>query len=137
MRCWAALFLALVLTPAHAADDGARAAARAAITKQAEALVHDDAATAYAQAAPSIQGMFPTADVFLGMVRNSYRPVYRHRTFVFGQMQDVGDGGLSQEVAIQDENGIDWTAVYSLERGEDGQWRISGCRLTKAEGTNA
>ncbi len=137
MRCWLALFLALVLTPAQAADDGTRDAARAAITKQAEALVHDDAATAYAQAAPSIQGMFPTADVFLGMVRNSYRPVYRHRTFVFGKMQDIGDGALSQEVAIQDEDGIDWTAVYSLERGEDGQWRISGCRLTKAEGTNA
>ncbi|MCJ2040018.1 DUF4864 domain-containing protein [Methylobacterium sp. J-059] len=137
MRSWLALFLALALTSAHAADDGAREAARAAITRQAEALVRDDAATAYAQAAPAIQGMFPTADVFLGMVRNNYRPVYRHRTFVFGQMQDLGDGALSQDVAIQDEDGVDWTAVYSLERGADGTWRISGCRLVKAEGTNA
>ncbi|GJD45392.1 hypothetical protein AFCDBAGC_3264 [Methylobacterium cerastii] len=137
MRCWLALFLAFALTPAHAADDGARDAARATITRQAEALVRDDATTAYAQAAPSIQGMFPTADVFLGMVRNSYRPVYRHRSFVFGKLLDLGDGALSQDVAIQDEDGIDWTAVYSLERGADGQWRISGCRLMKAEGTNA
>lgn len=137
MRCWLALFLALSLVRAHAADDGTRDAARATITRQAEALVRDDAATAYAQAAPSIQGMFPTADVFLGMVRNSYRPVYRHRTFVFGKTQDLPDDALSQEVAIQDEDGVDWTAVYSLERGADGQWRISGCRLMKAEGTNA
>ena len=55
MRCWLALFLACALTSAHAADDGARDAARATITRQAEALVRDDATTAYAQAAPSIQ----------------------------------------------------------------------------------
>ena len=137
MRCWPALLLALVLTPAQAADEGAREAARATITRQADALVRDDAATAYAQAAPSIQGMFPTPDVFLGMVRNSYRPVYRHRSFVFGKLLDLGADALSQDVAIQDEDGVDWTAVYSLERGADGEWRISGCRLVKAEGTNA
>ena len=137
MRAWLVLFFALALTPADAADDGTRDAARAAISRQAEALGHDDAATAYAQAAPSIRGLFPTPDVFLGMVRNSYKPVYRHRTFVFGQLRDLGDGALSQDVAIQDEDGVDWTAVYSLERGEDGQWRISGCRLEKAAGTNA
>lgn len=137
MRAWPALVLALVLTPARAADDGARAAARAAITRQADALGRDDAATAYAQAAPAIQGMFPSPDIFLGMVRNSYRPVYRHRTFVFGQARDVGEAGLSQDVAIQDEDGVDWTAEYSLERGEDGQWRITGCRLVKAAGSSA
>ena len=137
MRAWPALFLALALTPAYAADDGAREAARAAITRQADALGRDDAATAYAQAAPAIQGMFPTADVFLGMVRNSYRPVYRHRSFMFGQARDLGDAGLSQDVAIQDEDGVDWTAEYSLERGPDGAWRITGCRLIKAPGTGA
>ena len=136
MRAWPVLFCALAVTPALALDDGAREAARATITRQAEALSRDDASTAYAQASPAIQGMFPTPEVFLGMVRNGYRPVYRHRTFVFGQARDVGEAGLSQDVAIQDEDGTDWTAEYSLERGPDGQWRISGCRLVKAEGTN-
>ncbi|WP_375465168.1 DUF4864 domain-containing protein [uncultured Methylobacterium sp.] len=137
MRAWPALLLALAMTPAHAADDGAREAARAAIARQADALGRDDAAAAYAQAAPGIQGMFPSADIFLGMVRNNYRPVYRHRSFVFGQGRDLGEAALSQDVAIQDEDGVDWTAEYSLERGDDGQWRISGCRLVKAEGTKA
>ncbi|MFD0936806.1 DUF4864 domain-containing protein [Methylobacterium trifolii] len=136
MRALPALLLILAALPAWAADDGAREAARAAITRQAEALGRDDAAAAYAQAAPSIQGMFPSADVFIGMVRSNYRPVYRHRSFVFGTVEEVGGTTLSQEVAIQDEYGVDWTAQYSVERQEDGAWRISGCRLLKAPGTN-
>ena len=137
MRTWLALLLVLGVSGPAAADDGAREAARATITKQAEALGRDDAATAYAQAAPAIQEIFPNADLFLGMVRNQYRPVYRHRSFVFGDGRDVDDTTVTQSVAIQDEDGVDWTAEYSLERGPDGTWRITGCRLIKAPGTSA
>ncbi|GJD54606.1 DUF4864 domain-containing protein [Methylobacterium dankookense] len=126
----------LFASPTLAADDGARDAARAAISRQAEALARDDAETAYAQASPAIRDLFPTPEVFIGMVRTNYRPVYRHRSFVFGQAQDRGETGLSQEVAIQDEYGVDWTADYTVERQPDGSWRITGCRLTKAPGTN-
>jgi hypothetical protein len=131
-----ALVLALMPWPAGAADEAVRAEARAAITRQVEALGRDDAAAAYALAAPSIQGLFPTPDVFLGMVRTNYRPVYRHRRFDFGAAQDAGEAGLSQEVRIQDEYGVDWTATYSLERQADGAWRITGCRLAKQPGTS-
>ena len=71
------------------------------------------------------------------MVRNQYRPVYRHRSFVFGEGRDTGEASVVQSVAIQDEYGVDWTAEYSLARDADGQWRITGCRLIKAPGTNA
>ena len=142
MRAWLALLLVLGVTGLHlagpaAADDGAREAARAVITRQAEAFGRDDASTAYAQAAPAIQEIFPNADLFLGMVRNQYRPVYRHRSFVFGEGRDLTEARVVQSVAIQDEDGVDWTAEYSLERGADGQWRITGCRLIKAPGTSA
>ncbi len=138
MRAWLALLLAVsCLSGPAAADDGTREAARATITKQAEALGRDDAATAYAQAAPAIREIFPNADLFLGMVRDQYRPVYRHRSFVFGDGRDVDGTTVIQSVAIQDEDGVDWTAEYSLERGPDGAWRITGCRLIKAPGTSA
>lgn len=119
------------------AGEAEQAAARAVITRQAEAFGRDDASTAYAQAAPAIREIFPNADLFLGMVRNQYQPVYRHRTFVFGQARDIGDTSVSQSVAIQDESGTDWTAEYMLERQADGEWRITGCRLTKAPGISA
>ncbi|MGH1573672.1 DUF4864 domain-containing protein [Methylobacterium sp. P31] len=137
MRAWLALLFALCLAGPAAADDGARAAARAVITKQVEAFGRDDAPAAYAQAAPAIRELFPKADLFIGMVRNQYRPVYRHRSFVFGEARDTGADSVVQSVAIQDEYGVDWTAEYSLARDVDGQWRITGCRLTKAPGTRA
>ena len=138
MRAWLALLLVVPwLSASAAADDGARAAAQAIITRQAEALGRDAAATAYAQAAPAIREIFPSADLFLGMVRDQYRPGYRHRSFVFGEGRDVDDTTVTQSVAIQDEDGVDWTAEYSLERGPDGTWRITGCRLIKAPGTSA
>lgn len=135
MRVW--LVLLLALTGPVAAGEAEQAAARAVITLQAEAFGRDDAVTAYAQAAPAIREIFPNADLFLGMVRNQYQPVYRHRSFVFGTGRDLGDASVVQSVAIQDENGIDWTAEYTLERQADGQWRITGCRLVKAPGINA
>ena len=139
MRARLALLALLAVAagaPARAAEDGAREAARAAITRQAEALARDDAETAYAEASPAIRSLFPTPDVFIGMVRSNYRPVYRHRSFVFGPAREQGEAGLSQEVAIQDEYGIDWSAEYTVERQPDGAWRIAGCRLTKRPGTN-
>jgi hypothetical protein len=136
MRAWPALLLLVLAGPA-AADDGARAAARAVIARQEQALSRDDAQTAYDQAAPAIRALFPNADLFIGMVRTQYRPVYRHRSFVFGEAHDTEAAGVVQSVAIQDEYGVDWTAEYSLARDADGQWRITGCRLTKAPGTRA
>lgn len=126
----------LTASPAAAVDEADRAAARAVIERQIEALARDDAATAYDQAAPGIRRLFPTPEVFIGMVRTNYRPVYRHRSFVFGAAQAGEATTLSQSVAIQDTYGVDWNAEYSLERQADGQWRIAGCRLIKAPGLN-
>ncbi|HEV7439945.1 MAG TPA: DUF4864 domain-containing protein [Methylobacterium sp.] len=132
---FASSILAFPASPARALDAPAREAARAAITRQVEALGRDDAASAYAVAAPSIQALFPTPDVFIGMVRSNYTAIYRHRSFVFGEARETTENGLSQDVAIQDAYGVDWTAAYSLERQADGSWLITGCRLTKSPGT--
>ncbi|GJD95177.1 DUF4864 domain-containing protein [Methylobacterium iners] len=138
MRAVLALFtFGLLLTPLQAADEAGRSAARATIERQIEAFRKDDAATAYAQAAPAIQGMFGSPETFIAMVKKGYAAVYRARSFSVERIEDVGEDGLALGVRLQDENGVDWVALYSLERQPDGAWRISGCQLVKAPGSNA
>jgi hypothetical protein len=131
-----ALLLSGMASKALALDEADRMAARAAITRQVEAFGRDDAGAAYAQAAPGIQALFPTPEVFLGMVRTQYRAVYRHRSFAFADTRETGGDALRQDARIQDQDGIDWEAEYGVERQPDGTWRITGCRLTRAAGTN-
>ena len=126
------LLLALLLLlapPASAADDVA--AAQGVIRAQEQALIHDDAAAAYSYAAPTIKEIFPDADVFMSMVRNSYAPVYRHRSFEFGEARSEGDW-IAQRVHIIDADGDAWEALYTLERQPDGSLKITGCSLLKA-----
>jgi hypothetical protein len=123
------------VSPAHAADEAAKLEARATVERQIEAFRKDDAATAYAQAAPSIQGMFASPDTFIEMVRKGYGAVYRARSFSIDRVEESGEDGLTLGMTLQDENGIDWMALYSLEKQSDGAWRINGCRLVKAAGT--
>ena len=115
--------------PARAADDVA--AAQSVIRSQVEALGRDDAATAYSHAAPAIQEIFPQADFFMAMVRGSYPPIYRHKSFEFGEAR-VADGRIAQRVHIVDAEGVPWEALYTLERQPDGSLKITGCSLLKA-----
>jgi len=129
-----AVFLLLSLlfalaSPAFAADDVA--AAQTVIRSQVEAFSHDDAAAAYSYASPAIQDMFPQADLFLGMVQHSYTPVYRHKSFEFGEAR-VASGKIAQLVRIVDAEGVPWEALYTLEQEPDGSFKISGCVLIKA-----
>jgi Domain of unknown function (DUF4864) len=122
-------FLLSLTAPARAADDVA--AAQAVIRSQVEAFGRDDAAAAYSYAAPAIHEMFPQADIFLTMVQHSYAPVYRHKSFEFGEAK-VSDGTIAQRVHIIDADGVPWEALYTLELEPDGSVKISGCMLLKA-----
>ncbi|BAQ48203.1 MULTISPECIES: DUF4864 domain-containing protein [Methylobacterium] len=138
MRTLVALMTLLAVGQgALAAGSGDREAARTVIRRQQEAFRQDDAATAYAQAAPAIRSIFGTPELFVGMVRQAYAAVYRNRRFEFGTDEELPDGSLAQGVRIQDQDGTDWEALYTLERDADGAWRITGCRLRKAPGSSA
>ena len=129
MRLAAALFaLLFALAPASAADDVA--AAQGVIRAQEQAFGRDDAAAAYFHAAPTIKEFFPGADIFMSMVEHNYAPVYRHRSFEFGEGRAV-DGQIAQRVHIVDVNGEAWEALYTLERQGDGSLKITGCTLLK------
>ena len=127
------LFAALLIglgAPACAADHVA--AAQSVIRSQEQAFSRDDPAAAYSHAAPAIQGIFPDAEAFMAMVRNSYAPVYRHKSFEFGEAR-TADGKIAQRVHILDAEGVPWEALYTLEQQPDGSVKITGCMLLKAE----
>ena len=131
MRLSFLLFACLILCarPAVAGDDVA--AAQSIIRSQVEAFARDDAAAAYSYASPGIHEMFPQADAFLGMVQHSYAPVYRHKSFEFGEAR-AADGKIALRVHIVDSEGVPWEALYTLEQQDDGSLKISGCMLIKS-----
>ena len=114
---------------AYADDD--TAAGQSVIRSQEEAFSRDDAAAAYTFAAPGIKSMFPSADIFMSMVRKASAPVYRHRSFEFGEAK-TSAGKIVQEVQIIDADGAAWDALYTLEPQPDGSLKISACVLKKA-----
>ena len=106
-------------------------AAQGVIRAQEQALVRDDAAAAYSYAAPAIKEIFPAPDIFMSMVQNGYAPVYRHKSFEFGESKSEGSS-IAQRVHIVDANGEAWEALYTLEQQSDGSYKITGCSLLKA-----
>ena len=122
-------FLVALASPACAADDVA--AAQSVIRSQEQAFSRDDAAASYSYAAPGIKGIFPRAEIFMSMVQQGYAPVYRHKSFEFGEAR-VEDGMIAQRVHIIDANGEAWEALYTLEQQPDGSLKITGCSLRKA-----
>ncbi|PIT04717.1 topoisomerase II [Bradyrhizobium nitroreducens] len=128
----AALLVAISLvfgSTAALADDVA--AAQDVIRAQEQAFARDDAATAYSHAAPAIREIFPAPGAFMSMVQSGYAPVYRHRSFEFGESKVEG-GWIAQRVHIIDANGEAWIALYTLEQQADGSYKITGCSLLKA-----
>ena len=124
-----AVILLGLAAPVRAGDDVA--AAQSVIRSQAEAFGRDDAATAYSYAAPAIHDMYPQAGIFMEMVQRSFAPVYRHKSFEFGEARMEG-GWIAQRVHIVDANGEAWEALYTLEAQPDGTFKITGCSLLKA-----
>ena len=131
MRPFAILiaFLLAFASPAFAADDVA--AAQGVIRSQEQAFANGDAAAAYSFAAPAIQQIFQQPDIFMQMVQNQYAPVWRHKSFEFGEGR-AADGQIAQRVHIIDADGQAWEALYTLELQPDGSLKITGCSLLKA-----
>ena len=130
MRKAALLLLALLTLAAPACADD-RSNAQATIRAQEQAFSRSDANAAYSYAAPAIKQLFPRADIFMAMVQNSYAPVWRHRSFEFGEARVEGKW-VAQRVHIVDSDGEAWEAMYTLEQDADGRWEITGCSLLKA-----
>jgi hypothetical protein len=101
------------------------------ISSQLDAFAHDDAAAAFAAAAPGIRSRFQDPDAFMAMVKSAYPPVYHHKSVQFGSQTRDGDQ-IGQTVVIVDNENEVWGGVYTLELESDGSWKISGCVLIKS-----
>ena len=133
LRFWALLGLIVSLTTAAAAQQPGvspadQAAIREIIQSQVDAFRRDDGAAAFGYASPMIQGMFGEANVFMEMVRQGYRPVYRPKVFDFREIVEL-NGEIAQKVHVVGPDGRPVTAVYPMTRLPDGSWRINGCYL--------
>ncbi len=136
------LFLFLAITfaavPALAQDNpSANEAYKAIITHQLKAISQDDAATAYSEAAPNVQKIFPSPDIFMSMVRGGYPAVYRNKQFSFGEAGIDPSGRPFQKVEILGMDGVRYEGIYFMERQPDGSWKISGVVMAQVEGSDA
>jgi hypothetical protein len=102
------LAAALLAPSAVLAGDAEIEAAQGTIEAQLEALRAGDGALAYSYAAPTIKRIFPTPEIFMGMVESGYKPVRNARNYAFGKVQEMGAGAIVQP---------------------DGVWRITGVSL--------
>ncbi len=103
------------------------------IEQQIDAFKRDNAVGAHSFAAPGIQQIFPSAEIFMQMVRQGYQPVYRPRSYAFDELTRI-DGKLVQSVRVVSPDGLPVTALYIMERQPDGSWKIGGCVLTREPG---
>ena len=133
------LFLSLFLIGQAVFGSGAARAdvaseIQSVISDQLKAFNADDASRAYGHAADVIKELFPSQQIFMEMVRMGYPPVYRAREWSFVEPTPL-DNGYSQIVRLTDEQGRIWNALYTLERDSTGEWKITGCRILKSDGT--
>lgn len=131
MRISPALFaMALVAWPLSGLAEDAAESSRRVIEEQIEAFLRDDAAAAYAFAAPGIKARFPDKESFFAMVKKSYQPVYKPGNYAFGRTQALDDGAMVlHELLIEGRDGKDWKAVYQMLRQPDGSYRIGGVAI--------
>ena len=107
------------------------------ITAQITAFRADDGLAAYGFAAPVVQNIFPTPEIFMTMVKQGYRPVYRPRSFNFTEALIDPMGRPSQKMTVVGPDGKSYIALYSMEKQPDGTWRIAGCTLLEIPGLDA
>ncbi len=124
--------LALALPAQAQVSPADQTAIRNVIEGQVEAFRRDDGAAAFGYASPSIQGMFGTAETFMDMVRQGYRPVYRPQVFEFREIVTL-QGMVTQKVHVIGPDGRPVTAFYPMTQQPDGSWRIEGCYLQAPE----
>jgi len=123
---------AIFAAPAFAEEAGTQAA-QSSIEAQLKAFIADDNATAYSYAAPNVKKVFPTLDVFMGMVTSGYKPVQKPQSYSFGRTEWMSSTKVAQEVLLVGPDGKDYVALYTLELQPDGVYRITGVSLKEAK----
>lgn len=127
-RTLATLVILPALAAAAFAGDAEVRAAQGTIDAQIRAFRDNDNAAAYDYAAPGVKRIFPTVDSFMAMVTGAYQPVYKPRSFSFGEAKEAG-ASVAQQVLVVGPDGKNYEALYMLELQPDGRYRITGVSL--------
>lgn len=131
-----ALLFVFLLTPVKA-ETADQLAFQAAITGQLEAFKKDDGQSAYSFAAPIVKGIFPSAEIFMGMVKRGYEPIYKNSKYAFGDLTTDSLGRPAQHVIITASNGKRYEAVYAMQKQPDGSWKIAGVQMLEIPSVEA
>jgi hypothetical protein len=107
-------------------------AIQSVVQLQLNALAEDDAAQAFALAAPATRSRIGSADNFLRMIKQDYDPIYRNRRAIFSPPEEI-DGSTIQLVRLTDQENRVWVAIYKMVRDDDGSWKIDGCQLLETK----
>ena len=102
------------------------------VSAQLQAFQDDDFEKAYSYASPTIKTIFSDYKKFRDMVVGQYKAVYRPQSVNIGSVSTEG-GVPFLEVYLVDPDGIFVTAIYSMQRQENGSWKINGCFLSQAQ----
>jgi len=131
-KLFAIMIFALAATYAQAAEPDAadKAAIRTVVEAQLAAFKQDDASAAFSFASPRIKAIFKDADNFMRMVKQDYQPVYRPKAVSFRNLETI-EGNLVQPVLVIGPSGAPVTALYIMEKQDDGSWLIGGCVLAQ------
>jgi hypothetical protein len=138
MRILAFIVLLLLGAPAAAQDIGGsdKTAIQSVIDRQIAAFRRDDGREAFSYAAPDLQAQFGSVEIFMGMVKTGYAPVYRPRSYQFRDLKTI-NGVITQQVYVVGPDGVARLALYFMQQQKDGSWRVSGCVLLDFEGNEA
>ena len=131
---WALMSLTALAEPISATD---KLEFQRIITAQISAFRADDGLAAYDFAAPVVRKIFATPEIFMAMVKQGYRPVYRPQSFTFTEALIDPMGRPSQKMTVVGPDGKTYVALYSMEKQPDGTWRIAGCTLLEIPGVDA
>ena len=123
------LLVLVAVTGARAEEPGGAEAARSVIQSQLDAFQSEAVGTAYEFAAPNIQRMFPSPEVFGRMVQNGYPMVWNPADTDFLDAVPRGDA-IIQRLRIVDQAGVPYIAEYMMSK-IDGVWRIAGVQIKK------
>jgi Domain of unknown function (DUF4864) len=115
----------LLALPSRAASDGEQI--KTVIELQLNAFAKDDGNEAMSYAAPLVKQIFQTPENFMAMVKKGYQPVYRNNARTFGEVFQDRLGRPAMRVVLTAADGKRYEALYSMEKQEDGSWKIAGC----------
>ena len=101
---------------------------RSVIEQQIQAFRADDGDRAFSYASPDIRRKFGSVDNFMAMVKGGYQAVYRPQEVEFLGLK-AETGVISQAVRLVGPDGKTVMAVYTMERQDDGGWKIGGVYL--------